>query len=203
MGEPYAGGPQYYPPPPPARRNTGLIVGLGAGALVVITALAVVAFLVLGDDGSDGTGSAQLTRPVRFQIVSEIAQPPCTGGMLTDIEGKCYRLGSQLVEISQVKDMRPEPPNPQQGQSGWSLQIAFTAADTAKFAEISRIASQNYQQNPGSPGSQIAIVVDGRILSAPQVNGGPITGGQVSIYGPSTTFTERYVRDLVDRLSGR
>ncbi|MBO2449494.1 hypothetical protein J4573_20505 [Actinomadura barringtoniae] len=206
MGQPNPGGPQYYPPPPPpSRRNVGLIVGLAAAALVVVTILAVAVFLIVDNDGSDGTegtGSAQLKRPVRFQIVSEIGQPPCQAGMLADLEGKCYRLGSQLMDVTQVKDMRPEAPKPEQGQTGWTLQISFTAADAAKFAEISRTASQNYQQNPGSPGSQIAIVVDGRVLSAPQVVSGPIAGGEVSINGPSTTFTQKYVRDLVDRLSG-
>lgn len=206
MGEPPAGGPQYFvPPPAPSGRNVGLIVGLAAGAVVIIAVLAAAVFLVL-DEESDGkprgTGSTQLTRPMRFQIVSKVAQPPCESGMQTDIEGRCYSLGTQLMDVTQVKDLRPEPPNPQQGQSAWSVRISLTAADTTKFAELTRVASQNYQQDPGSPGGQIAIVAAGRIEAAPQVNGGPILGGQVSIYGPPDTFTQQYVRDLVDRLSG-
>jgi len=72
-------------------------------------------------------------------------------------------------------------------QQGWLVRLRFTAAGSARFADVTgRLAQQQ------SPANQFAIVLDGAVLSAPSVNQA-ITGGEAEIYG---TFTEASARAL-------
>jgi preprotein translocase subunit SecD len=66
------------------------------------------------------------------------------------------------------------------GGSGWLVDLSFTPAGSARFAEITTTQSQKTQ-----PADELAIVVDGEVVSAPAINS-PITGGQAQISGSFT-----------------
>ncbi|WP_236579831.1 SecDF P1 head subdomain-containing protein [Streptomyces sp. HM190] len=75
---------------------------------------------------------------------------------------------------------------------GWRVTLDFTSAGGKKFADVTgRLSIQV------SPRNQFAIVLDGVVLSAPQVNG-PITGGTAEISG---SFTEREARQLAAQVN--
>ena len=69
---------------------------------------------------------------------------------------------------------------PQQGSGGWQVDLTMTTGGAKKFAD----ATQNlYTQK--SPQNQFGILLDGVIVSAPQVNEA-ILGGQATISGSFT-----------------
>ena len=98
--------------------------------------------------------------------------------------GTKFILGATNVEGSQISDARFSL---DQGSLGWITTISFDRNGKIAFGELtSQISSLS------SPRNQIAIVLDGKIVTAPRVDG-PITGGSVLIYGG---FTQEYAKQL-------
>jgi preprotein translocase subunit SecD len=98
--------------------------------------------------------------------------------------GDKYVLGARIVDASDVENagaVTDAPPS-----SGWSVSVNLTADGTAAFGTATESAM----------GSRIAIVVDGRIVSAPTVQA-PITSGNVVV---TSGLTEREARSLATRL---
>ena len=102
-----------------------------------------------------------------------------------------------------------------QGGSGvqWVVNLTF---DAAGGTALSDLTTQMFEQNPPpSPGAagqpnvndELAVLVDGTVLSAPIV-GAPLVGGQAQIFpGPGigaayapASFTETAARQLAARL---
>jgi preprotein translocase subunit SecD len=76
-----------------------------------------------------------------------------------------------------------------QGQTipgNWQVNLDFTGPGTTKFAELTR----------ATVGQQVAIVLDGLVVSAPQINE-PITGGSAQITGD---FDQQEAADLASVL---
>jgi hypothetical protein len=96
----------------------------------------------------------------------------------------CYRLDAPIVGLADVQSARAfyETSN-----SEWAVSVTFTKAAAPRFVKAMQ----------ANVGRQVAIVIDGRVVTAPVVNAG-ITGGTVSISG---TFDERLARQLAARLS--
>jgi preprotein translocase subunit SecD len=92
------------------------------------------------------------------------------------------------------------PPNAQQGQASWSVSLKFDGKGGKQFGAVTTDASRAYQQNPSSPQAQVAIVLDGQVVSAPAIREGPITGGTASIDGPPESFDQQYATDLANVL---
>nr|WP_141586381.1 protein translocase subunit SecD [Actinomadura sp. WMMA1423] len=107
-----------------------------------------------------------------------------------------YILGPVQVLGENVSSANPMPPNAQQGQASWSVSLKFDGKGAREFGAVTTAASQAYQQNPSSPQAQVAIVLDGQVVSAPSIREGPITGGTASIDGPPDSFNQRYATDL-------
>ena len=98
-------------------------------------------------------------------------------------KGTKYILGASKVEGSQVDSAQFSRDN----GLGWITTIVFDGPGQAFFGELTtKIASLP------SPQNQIAIVLDGKVVTAPRVDG-PLTGGSVSIYG---NFTREYASGL-------
>jgi preprotein translocase subunit SecD len=98
--------------------------------------------------------------------------------------GDKYVLGPRIVDAGDVENagaVTGAPPS-----SGWSVSVNLTADGTAAFGTATESAM----------GSRIAIVVDGRIVSAPTVQA-PITSGNVVV---TSGLTEREARSLATRL---
>jgi preprotein translocase subunit SecD len=98
--------------------------------------------------------------------------------------GDKYVLGARIVDAGDVEiagARRDAPPS-----SGWSVSVNLTADGTAAFEAATETTI----------GSRIAIVVDGRIVSAPTVQA-PITSGNVVV---TSGLTEREATSLASRL---
>ncbi|MBW8482323.1 SecDF P1 head subdomain-containing protein [Actinomadura parmotrematis] len=211
MGQPYDPPPLPYDPQPapapPQRTNRGVLIALLVAAAVVAVAavLAVVVlvvkpgFLSSGSDDDGVSGPTALREPLTFQEVATESAPPCASGAVPAADGSaCYGLGLSPMTINHLKDLRIQSPVAANAAS-WSLQLTFDPADAARFTALTTRAAQ---QPAGDSRRKIAMVLGGKVISAPSVEGGPITGGAVSITGSSTQFTQTYVRDLAKRLTG-
>ncbi|WP_349666532.1 protein translocase subunit SecD [Actinomadura xylanilytica] len=111
-----------------------------------------------------------------------------------------YILGPVRVLGEDVSSANAMPPDAQQGQASWSVALKFDGKGGKQFGEVTTQAYQAYQQNPSSPQAQVAIVLDGQVVSAPSINRGAITGGTASIDGPPDSFTQQYATDLANVL---
>ncbi|MFB4297335.1 hypothetical protein [Actinomadura sp. NTSP31] len=191
-------------PPPPRSRRTPVLLLAGGAALVAVLLLAgAVTYLATrGGDGYDG-GPAALRQPMILQQVAEVSHAPCAAGTLPEAPGtqpeasgaSCYRLAGGGMTVRRVRHMKAVPPAG--GTTSWAVQMELTEADARAFGDLT---GQAARQAPGSPANRIAMVVGGRVLSAPTVSGGPITGGSVQISG---RFTRSEAEDLIARITGR
>ncbi|MCD1267349.1 protein translocase subunit SecD [Microbacterium sp. MEC084] len=96
-----------------------------------------------------------------------------TAGTAKYILGPVEMTGDSIVDATNGVD-------PQNGQ--WNVQLTFDDEGAQTFGEISQRLYGIGQQNPSDPRSQFAFVLDGSIISAPQMNA-VITNGQPSISG--------------------
>jgi preprotein translocase subunit SecD len=95
-----------------------------------------------------------------------------------------YVLGPHVVDGRDVE--RAVAQHDTQPGAGWIAYVDLTAEGTERFAAATAL----------SVGSQIAIIVDGRIVSSPRV-AVPITGGNVVV---ASGLTERRAAQLASRI---
>ncbi|MHB1802687.1 MAG: protein translocase subunit SecD [Actinomycetes bacterium] len=100
-----------------------------------------------------------------------------------------YLLGPASVLGTDVKTASAGLP--QGGVGGWQVLLTFTAAGSAKFATVT-----GQMVNNPPPSNQLAIVLDGLVVSAPVIQQA-ITGGQAQITG---SFTQAQAQDLANVL---
>lgn len=79
----------------------------------------------------------------------------------------------------------------QQGASGWFISLDFTGEGTTKFGNLTKSVV-----DLASPQNQVAIVLDGVVVSAPRINEA-ILGGRAQITG---SFTQVEAQDLANVL---
>ena len=111
--------------------------------------------------------------------------------LLTEEGGKNkYVLGSVIVDETGVlhATAQREGPYAPSYSAYWSIYIELTAEAAESFQEATEAAV----------GSQIAIIVEGRIVSSPTV-AAPITSGNVVLTG---SFTKTQALSLASSLSG-
>jgi preprotein translocase subunit SecD len=108
-----------------------------------------------------------------------------------------YILGPVRVEGRQVASANAVPPDPTQGRASWSVSLNFKTQGAKDFGAVTTDASN---ATAGTPQRQVAIVLDGVVVSAPSIDRGPIMGGQASIDGPPASFTQQYATDLANVL---
>jgi preprotein translocase subunit SecD len=101
--------------------------------------------------------------------------------------GDNYVLGPGIVDANDVENAAGVPYAPP--SSGWSVSVNLTADGTAAFQTATET----------TVGSRIAIIVDGRIVSAPTVQT-PIASGDVVV---TSGLTEREATSLAARLDAR
>jgi preprotein translocase subunit SecD len=104
-----------------------------------------------------------------------------------------YILGPVRVQGQQVSGATAVPPDTQQGQSSWIVNLKFKSQGAQQFFEVT---SEAYRAQAGTPQRQVAIILDGLVVSAPSIDNGPISGGSAQIYGPPQSFTQQYATDL-------
>lgn len=111
-----------------------------------------------------------------------------------------YLLGPEEVLGTDVTTARADPvmsggSNPV-ATGAWQVDLSFNAAGAKAFGTVTTSLYSNCQaqQTP----CQLAVALDGIVQSAPQINQGPITGGQATITG---TFSEQQATELATVLS--
>ncbi|WP_143175081.1 SecDF P1 head subdomain-containing protein [Cryptosporangium aurantiacum] len=127
-----------------------------------------------------------LATPVRIVPVTGVDQGGCAGRGTPGrtVGDGCYRLGSGGMTVTMVERVNTALQNGQ-----WLIEVRFSSADTVAFRALT---SQHV-------GKQLALVVEGTVLAAPEV-AAPITAGKVQIVGG---FTKKDVDAVFTELTTR
>ncbi|GAA2907751.1 hypothetical protein GCM10010517_74180 [Streptosporangium fragile] len=127
---------------------------------------------------------------LHLRPVLKAGPPPCDGTDLPDTENTaCYGLDEGMTVGQAVQAKAGALADTDQ----WVIQVTLNPADAAAFGELTgRLARES------SPRNQLAIVIDGKVVSAPVVEE-PIPGGEVQISGD---FTRETATAYARRLNG-
>ncbi|SER54869.1 preprotein translocase subunit SecD [Propionibacterium cyclohexanicum] len=91
-----------------------------------------------------------------------------------------YLLGPELISGTHVTNAQAEIP---QGEVAWVVSLEFDSAGADRFSQATTHLAQQ-----SSPMNQFAIVLDGKVISAPSVSSA-ITGGSAQISGGNINAT--------------
>ena len=165
-----------------------------AGAAAIVAALLLLPLAAVGGPahGQLPSGPASqpgpaapisLRSPIQFRQVAAISNASCPAGSrglpgrLPDSAAPaCFYLTGTGMTVTAVQSARVT----QSGDGGYVLEIGFTPAQTGPFAALTRKLS-----GLPSPRDQLAVIIDGRVIDDPAVQG-PITGGTAEIAGFAT-----------------
>ncbi len=105
-----------------------------------------------------------------------------------------YALGPAEVEGTMLKGAEAQLDSTAGGGTTgqWIVSLSFDGKGTKAFADSTRKLFGKQ-----APENAFAIVLDGKVVSAPAINDGPITGGSAQIEG---SFTQREATDLANVL---
>jgi preprotein translocase subunit SecD len=134
-----------------------------------------------------GYGPAVWDNP-KAQIVACGLSNGTSGQWLKFVLAPAQVLGSQIKSASA---------QPQQTSTFWQVLLNFNSAGGAAFGKLT---SQMYAQygKTNSPLDDLAVVLDGQVVSFPSINQGPILGGSAQIYG---NFSQPQATQLATVLS--
>ncbi|UYM04753.1 protein translocase subunit SecD [Solicola gregarius] len=143
-----------------------------------------------GDEGSgdSGTGEGSDDDPAIEQI-----DPTKPQVMKTD-QGDIIKLGPAQLGGDDVTDASAQ--QEQEGTSAWVVAVDFSGSGGDKWEKITT-AAQQYQL--GDPRRRIAIVLDGEVISSPEVQDGVQNGGSTQITGD---FSNEEADDLATLIKG-
>ena len=125
------------------------------------------------------------TCPAQGKVAAPVKDVKAQPLLTCDENGTKYLLSAAVIEGTQLKDASSGIP---QGQVGYVVDLSFDSTARQSFADVT-------QQLAGT-GQQFAIVLDGEVISAPQVNQ-PIPGGNAQISGD---FTQEEAQTLANSL---
>jgi preprotein translocase subunit SecD len=95
------------------------------------------------------------------------------------------------------KEIKSASAGTDQTTGEWVVDLNFSSKGRKGFADVTKLADTAYQANQSDPRSQVAIVLDGQVVSAPQIRNGAILGGQAQISG---TFSQSEAENLANVL---
>jgi len=101
-----------------------------------------------------------------------------------------YLLGPALIKGSDVTRATAGVP---QSSVAWEVELQFNSTAADQFFQVTK-----YLNEQSSPKNQFGIVLDGEVISSPEVTKGAIAGGRASISG---NFTQKTAGDLATVLS--
>ena len=112
-----------------------------------------------------------------------------------------YVLGPAVVSGEDVTSAQAGLPSSQQSlnSDAWQVNLSFNGKGTKAFGDITTTMYDKYGGG-GTPTSvldQLAVVLDGVVVSAPNIDQGAITGGSAQITG---SFSEAQATQLADQL---
>jgi preprotein translocase subunit SecD len=117
-------------------------------------------------------------------------------GLSNGTSGVPYKfvLDQSKVLGSQIKSANATP---QTSSTFWQVNLNFNGAGAKAFGDLT---TQMYNQygKTNSPLDDLAVVLDGQVISFPAINQGPIVGGSAEITGD---FSQKEATDLANVLS--
>jgi hypothetical protein len=162
----------------PRRAGLAVIITLGVVAAAVALTGTVIA-------SSGDTHPAKFKSPLLVYPVTQVSPGQCPAGT-EGITGPgtqgqtCYRVAEGIV-IRRVTDIHVQP-----GGAGYDVSMSLLPADSRSFASLTRRMT----------GGSLALVVRGRVVTAPSVSG-PITEGKILLTGATRREeADRLVREL-------
>lgn len=187
--------------------------------------IAVLALAVLAACGSDDvtnraaptttSAAGPATAPSWFGVAPVVAPVPCTPeATQSRDESTCYQLGGAVIDAAGVADARAiEGERPCEIPPGESMCIAagpsasapsrstwsveFSVTDDA-LRSFNALAEMCFQRSATCPTGQVAIIIDGEVVSAPVIQVPEYDGAGFAIgVGPD----EAAARDIAERLS--
>jgi hypothetical protein len=120
-----------------------------------------------------------LRSPIQFRQVAAISDASCpagSGGLPGSAAPGCFYLTGTGMTLTTLRSVQVAPGS----TGGYVLDISLTPAQTGPFAALTRQLS-----SLPSPRDQLAVIVDGRVIDHPAVEGA-ITGGEAQIAGFAT-----------------
>jgi len=129
-----------------------------------------------------GYTNGQYNNP-HIQIVS------CDSAHNKFVLDKAHVIGDMIASASAT----PEP----NSASAWQVLLNFKGDGTKAFGDLTTTMYDKYGTS-GSPLDDLAVVLDGSVVSFPAINQGPITGGQAQITG---NFSQNTATTLANQLS--
>ena len=152
-----------------------------------LTVLVAVASIVAGCSAANGDGGSP-TPPLQLRLVTSSAKGPCSAPPLTsDGPGSaCDRAGTTTYELAKSLGVVTPTSVTLDGQgAGQTLVAEFDKADAGKLGDVTGKAVEK----------QLAILLDGKVISAPVVKE-PITGGKVTFAFGTAAEAEKVATEL-------
>ncbi|MFF0268971.1 hypothetical protein [Kribbella sp. NPDC004536] len=197
---PPPGPPMFGPPPKRSSRGPLLVVGGLVLLLVIVVGVAVTLLVTRTDDTPAAHDTPVVrTKPsdpkaVEFRRVltstTGTCPTPAADGTACDDKGMRYTLGKVELDGSHVTDVKSDYDST---NNYWYVIITLDPEGDKLFAQLTGALAK---QAP--PANLLAIVVHGRVVSAPSVQS-EITGGQVQITG---NFDRTAVEALAKQITG-
>ena len=170
------------------RRLAALTASAVAGAAAIVAAVLLLPLAAHGQPPSrpvsqPGPAPVSLRSPIQFRQVAAISNASCpagSGGLPGSLPGSaaraCFYLTGTGMTVTAVQSAQVVP----SGTGGYMLDIVLTRAQTGPFAALTLKVS-----GLPSPRDQVAIIIDGRVIADPVVQGA-VPGGNAQISGLGT-----------------
>ncbi|MFI5958553.1 SecDF P1 head subdomain-containing protein [Cryptosporangium sp. NPDC051539] len=179
-------------PQPGSNKQTVVVIAVVS---VVVMVLAMVTIILAGlsflrsnepvpAEPAARSYTGSLAVPLRIVPVVGVTKESCSDGSTRGRTGECYTLGTGGMTVVVLERLSTGIEN-----DAWVLQVRFSSADTVALRALT---STNV-------GKQVALVVNGTVLMAPNV-ASPITGGELQIAG---NFTKNDVDAIFTELTKR
>jgi hypothetical protein len=151
-----------------------------------LTALLAVASIIAGCGAANSDGGSTAP-PLQLRLVTSSAEGPCSAPPLTSGApgSACDRAGTTTYELGESLGVLKPTSVTRDGQEKQSLNAALDKAGASKFGDVTGKAV----------GKQLAILLGGKVLSAPVVQG-PLTSGNVTFTFETAAEAEKAATEL-------
>jgi preprotein translocase subunit SecD len=132
------------------------------------------------------------------QIWDEANRQIVSCGNISNTPGQ-YEAGKFVLDAAKVlgSEVKSASASTQQGTVFFQVNLNFNGAGTAAFGSLTQQMFNNYGKS-GSPLDDLAVVLDGKVISFPAINQGAILGGSAQITG---NFDQTSATSLANVLS--
>jgi preprotein translocase subunit SecD len=132
------------------------------------------------------------------QIWDEANRQIVSCGNISNTPGQ-YEAGKFVLDAAKVlgSEVKSASASTQQGTVFFQVNLNFNGAGTAAFGSLTQQMFNSYGKS-GSPLDDLAVVLDGKVISFPAINQGAILGGSAQITG---NFDQTSATSLANVLS--